>query len=349
MHDGLLIVMVMSLIALGCDKQLLADAVPPARPDASLTSNTNTDTFAIDSIELGDDKDGTRTATAWQFIGYDLDGLTTTRISTDGCRLEEEAPKTNQVDGARGIDNGFGACVVPLVDMLGQGGLCIFACGAGGNSSADETAFIQSGLLTTQLSVRGLSSDPTQTAVSLEVQARASDAFDDAGTPPAFDTTTKWPVLDGLDVKFNDTYVVGGTVVSGASGGTTLPLRLMISNVPLTLFIHDAIVTFDHVDEDDAAHGVIAGVLDTSEFLAMVASIAARVSTSFCGSAVEGLLEQLAQCQDIVLGGANVATAQCNAISLGIGFHARRVSNPTMSVPIAPAPPDPCHVDAGTD
>jgi hypothetical protein len=66
---------------------------------------------------------------------------------------------------------------------------------------------------------------------------------------------------------------------------------------------------------------------------------------------VRALAEQIEQMQDILLDGTNYAGVECDALSIGIGFNAKRIANPTTVLADPPPPIDPCTVtlDGGAD
>lgn len=67
------------------------------------------------TLHLGDATlTGTVSSTAWRDYGYNLDGLCTTKTSTDVCALVQGSPKAVQVDGTGGNDNAWGANIVPI-------------------------------------------------------------------------------------------------------------------------------------------------------------------------------------------------------------------------------------------
>jgi hypothetical protein len=189
-----------------------------------------------------------------------------------------------------------------------------------------------------------------------------SGAF--SGTP-AFDATTDWPVLassvvdgktiaGGSLIEDDGAYVTGTTFVSAPPKDMpiALPLRLD-SGIAIPLLIHHAVVTVSVSASDPStlSNGTIAGTLDTNELIATLAAAGHKYSVSLCGSAFDGVAEQIQGMQDILLDGTNHAGAACNALSIGIGFNAQRIANPTTVVDDPPPPPDPCTVtfDAGTD
>ena len=286
------------------------------------------ETFAIDSIDLGESD--------WQTLGYDLDGKLTTKDSTDVCGLESGAPLSNQIDGDEGIDDAFGSLVMPAL----EGSL------ADSTPSVALTSAIDAGRFTLQIQVRGLDDTPTQNCGGTAGQIFTSDAYP-AGAP-TFDSATDWPVMSeslndpstiasGSRASFDDVYVQSGTVVLGATGGVTVPLHLVLENGhAFDLLVHQALVTFDHVSAAEAANGVLAGVLDPKELTA--AARKAFPSPTLCG---DGWFPSRGWA-DIVSDRSNSRGVPCDAISFAIGFHARRVSNPTTVAAPLPVPPSPC-------
>jgi len=335
------------LFWIGCHSAVVSThAEPPAEPDAGATDTQTKTTFAIDSVRFGESGNGKLVGAAWRSLGYDLDGKLTTKDSTGVCTLAAGAPKTDQVDGDGGIDNSFAANVIALI----VSGLSPWQ-GPEVIVTDVETAAIQQGRFTLQIQVQGLSEDPAQTALGLRVATFASDAL---GSVPAFDSTTDWPVLDqsvedentvasGAVVRFEDAYVTGGTLVAGMSSRITLPFRLIVNEIPITLAVHSAILTFDHVDAASAANGVLAGVLDVNEMIdAIRGFVEVNNGRAFCGSAFDGIAQQLAQSADILVDRYNAPGIPCDGVSIAIGFHATRVANPTQVAAMPTPPPSLC-------
>ena len=310
------------VVALACgEMQSEATKEPPPAPTNSCGGASNVETFAIDVIDLGEDD--------WQTLGYDLDGKITTKDSVDVCT---GAVRTNQIDGDRGIDNAFGALVMPTLESSLQDP----------TPSPAITSAIASGRFTLQIQVTHLDDTPTQTCAGITAQIFASDRYDGA-TAPAFDATTDWPTLPNPAV-FNAGYVQMGTVVLGANGGTTVPLHLVLENGnAFDLLIHQAIITFDHPSASEASNGVIAGVLDPEELMLAAEHgfpyPKACCVTDGCGN---GWISTFQGWSDILKGRTNSPGVPCNAISFAIGFHARRVASPTKLAAPLPPPPPPC-------
>ncbi len=320
---------------------------PPGKPSGPVTTSTTAETFAIQTLLLGEYDRTTKvpSSAAWKSYGYNLDGKITTKDSTDVCTA---AVKTNQVDGNNGIDNAFGSVILPIIQTA-----------ASLQTPSDTISqAIDKGDFTIQIQVTGLDDTPTQTATGLTGQLFASGAL---GSTPAFDSTTDWPVnaqllvnptdiTQGSTIKFTDSYVVNGTFVSGdlSTGGVQVSISLVFQGVALTLSVNHAVITFDHTTATDAANGTIAGVIDTSQLISGLKSVAGRISPSLCGSAFDGIAQQITQASDIMKDGTNVAGTACDGISIGLGFAGKKVANPDkIATDDGAAPPDPCTTDSG--
>ena len=324
-------------------------ASPPAQPNGPPTTSTSVTTFAIDRLFLGDtDRSGNPSATSWKAFGYDIDGHITTKDSTDVCVA---AIKTYQIDGQLGIDNAWGSALLPLV----QGAIAAPA------PSDDVNAFIASGAWTLLLQVVGLDGTPDQTAKSLAAQVFVGGAT----TFPTFDMSTDWPVTpssvnddatiaSGARVQFNRVYVSNGTIVAtGATQALTIPLIVLVysaaqdggpskplRSTPLTLRVSNPIITLSTTGEN----GTIAGVIVAADGLAAEKQLAHGIGGAVCDYAVP---MTVLQTEEILDDGTNTPGVPCTATSIGLGFHAARVANPTM-VGQDPAPlVDQC--DAGAD
>jgi hypothetical protein len=323
----------------------------PPGPSGQPTVSNNVETFAVQSLLLGEaDRSGAPSNTAWKSYGYNLDGKVSTKDSTDVCTLHTGAPKTNQADGNNGIDNAFGAVILPIIETAASLP----------TPSTTISGAITKGDFTIQIQVTGLDDTATQTNTGLKGQLFASGAYDN-GTP-TFDSTTDWPVsglllndptniASGSKIAFNSAYVSNGTFVSGdlTTGGITVTISLVFQGVPLALSVNHAVITFDHTDAADAANGTIAGVIDTEQLISGLQSVAGRISASLCGSAFNGIADQIRQASDIIKDGSNAAGAQCDGISIGLGFVGKKIANPTkIASDDGAVPPDPCAAgDAG--
>jgi hypothetical protein len=325
---------------------------PPAKPaTATPTTSTTEKNFALHTLLLGDIARGSTTqapTTAWKKFGYNIDGKVSTRESADGCKLVSGASKTVRDDGELGIDNSFGANILPII---------LNTAGAEGPAKINQA--ITDGSFTIMLDITGLADDPKQTATGLTGQLLAGGKFPTG--KPTFTSSDDWPVRPEIlsnktdpkssTIKFGDSYVVNGTWVNGTQ--SDVKIGIVFSGVPLDLTVHRAVITFDHVSPNHADNGTIAGVVNTDELIAGLKKVAGRISTSLCGgSAFEGIAAQIKQASDIMEDGTvGTATTECNAISIGLGFTADVIGNPKSVAALGEPSADPCAGggDAGAD
>ncbi|HEX8791029.1 MAG TPA: hypothetical protein VF765_08745 [Polyangiaceae bacterium] len=332
---------------------------PPTPPGGQTTSSTTAHEYAVHTLYLGDtDRSGVMNPDAWKAFGYDLDGKITNAASTDVCTLVTGASKQVQIDGNGGIDNSWGANIMPIWETLDS------------TFSQTVNTDIQAGGPTQLFYTVGFddSAGNTTTAVGLSGVTLAGAQVGADGGPPTWNLGTHWPIdptsingcangcpagtdpIQGAIVKFPSAFQVQGAFVSGSP--TDLQLTLGLAGQALRLNLHGAVVTFDPQMPGSVTNGTIAGVLDTQEMIAALKTIAGRISTSLCsGSAFQSIADQIQQTSDIVVSGTQVNNAPgsvCNAISIGIGFDATEIALPTPAdiAPPQPPPPDPC---AGTD
>ncbi len=329
---------------------------PPGKPASGTpTASTTEHNFAIYNLLLGDAPRGTGAAqstTAWKKFGYNIDGKVSTRNSTDVCKVSNSGPKSVHDNGENGIDNSFGANILPII---------LNTAGAQGPATINQA--ITDGKFTIMFDVTGLDDTPTQTNTGLTAQVLAGGAFDpDGGTKPTYTMADNWPVRPELlsnptdpkssMVKFTDAYVTNGTFVNAdpGTGNSDITIALSFSGVALSLTIHKAIVTFDHTAAGLADNGTIAGVIGTEELITGLKAVAGRISTSLCtGSAFDGIAGQIKQASDIMHDGTQSADQTCDGISIGLGFVAKQIGNPAKVGSLGTPTPDPCSapVDAG--
>jgi hypothetical protein len=316
--------------------------------------------YAISKLYLGNyTRTGQHdTSLGWQNFGYNLDGLVTTRTSTDVCTLASGAAKDVQVDGPEGIDNSFGENILPIVTSFNDVDMTV-------NTS------IAAGHFTVMAYVTGLDdSNPMQTAAGLSgvLLPGADYAGLNDGGAPAFNMTTNWPVapntlkcaaagcagqdpVTNASVSFPMAYVTNGTFVNGSP--SDVQLSLGIGGQMLNVTAHAAIMTFQVTSPGTVKNGTIAGVIKTDELLSAVQGIAGHISHSLCSAAsFASIAMAISQAADIILASdgsiSNTAGTPCSGISIGIGFDATEIAAPTVIAAPATPSPDPC-ADAGTD
>jgi hypothetical protein len=323
------------------------------------TTSTAKHNYAIRKLYLGNyDRNGQKdTTSGWTNFGYNLDGLVTTRTSTDVCTLAQGAGKDVQVDGVAGIDNSFGENILPIVTSFNDVDLTV-------NNT------ITAGHFTVMAYVTGLDdTSTTQTATGLSgyLLPGADYASINDGGAPAFDMTTNWPVAPGTlacgptcagmtdpvanaTVKFPSAYVTNGTFVNGSP--SDVQLSLGIGGQTLNVTAHAAVMTFQ-AHSGAVTNGTIAGVIKTSELLTAVQGIAGHISRSLCSAAsFQSIATAIEQAADIILNPdgtiSNTAGTACSGISIGIGFDAVEIAAPSVIAPPPAAAADPC-ADAGSE
>lgn len=320
--------------------------VPPP-PEGSPTTSTEERTFAVNSIMLGEaDRSGNRDQNAWKSYGYNLDGRITNVTGATSpdlnavCKRVEGAGPTVHQDGDEGIDNSFGKEI--LNNLL----LSLISTPSKTISDA-----INAGDFTIMLKVKGLTDEPEQTNTGLSATLLVGGSFsDDPNVKPTFSPSDDWPYLKDPQIPISGAYINKGVFVNG-TGGATVKLALSISGQNLTLNINKAIITFKHNPATKSLEeGTIAGVINTEEFVNGIASVAGRFSTDLCeGSTVEGIKDSIRQASDILSDGTQDPNKTCDGISVGIGFTAKQVGNPTKETEPGEAPPDPCKGGGGDD
>ncbi len=298
------------------DSSTPLDASDSGATDASVqpfvVPGTN---FAFRHYYLGDtDRNGTTDFTAWMQFGVNVDG--TTAASTDVCTLMAGASTQVQVDGNGGIDNSWGANIVPIFQTLDS------------SFSQLYNAAVSAGTFTSMIDLVGLSADAGGATQSGAV---AGWGFEGASFPgaPTWTTADDWPVypdwlVDGGLAGGSRIAFPAGSIDAGAwSSGTPtdFPILLAFGLQSAEVVIHHASITFVHATPSTTAGGVVGGVLDTQEFLnAMQASASWGEMSLACGSAWSAISQQILQAQDILVDGTNTAGQPCNAISIGLGF-----------------------------
>ncbi|HTQ43203.1 MAG TPA: hypothetical protein VMI75_10645 [Polyangiaceae bacterium] len=345
-----------------CCSQLPPGAcVVPPPPSGASSGGSTPHNYAVHKLYLGDtDRMGLTNPDAWRALGYNLDGKITTSASTDVCTLVAGASKSVQIDGSGGIDNSWGANIVPILATLDS------------TFSQTENNLLQEGWPTQLFYAVGFDDSAgnmtTATGLSGAALFGANYSMANGGMAPTWDLSTHWPLgpeslncfpsggtdgcttstdpIGAADVKFPAAYQTQGTFVNGAP--SLITLQISIGPTPMTLNLHGAVVTFDPQVPGAVTNGTIAGVINTQELIAALKQVAGQISTSLCsGSAFQSIASQIEQTSDIVLSGdavSNSPGSMCNAISIGLGFDATEVALPTGAdiAPPQPPAPDPC-------
>ena len=304
---------------------------PPAEPAGAGQGDGDGTVLAASAMYLGDtDRNGTPSPTAWKAYGYDLDGFKSNANSVTHCQIANEtATKSNiQTDGNNGIDNSFGANLVPVITGLQK------------DAAQQVNEAINEGTFTIILEVEKVGGGTDYVGLPAALYAGA-----EMESPPVWDGNDEWPVFCELmqtcqesgtpqledgnasTVTFPTSYMVGGTWVSGSK--TTVSLSLSLGGFSLALEINQAVITADMSGGNPpttASNGIIAGVVETSALIESLAKVAGSISTSLCkGPTFESVKESIEAASDIMKDGSQKSDAKCDGISVGLGFDMKAV------------------------
>jgi hypothetical protein len=344
---------------------------PQSPAGASPTTITAAHNYAVSMLHLGSyAPDGTtQDPSAWKSIGYNLDGLITKKACTatesppncsnDVCTQQPGANGTWQEDGNGGIDNSFGANIVPIID------------GVAGNSEQTLNNSIKQGKFTVMTYVTGFDSaaGSTANATGLTGVLLGGGNFPNAydGGAPSWDLNTHWPLVatfisgctpatgcpTGTDpvksatVQFGGAYQAAGTFVNGSP--SKVSLALSVSGHALTIDVSAAVITFNP-NGAGAKNGTIAGTIVADDLVNQLQGVAGGISPSLCvGNAFDNIALRIHQAADILIDPnsgtvSNAPGQQCNGISVGIGFDSTEIALPTTKDIQGPqtAGPGPC-------
>lgn len=310
------------------------DAVPPPPGPAKAPDGTGSVTFAIRKLFLGGfDRNGTPDPeNGWKQYGYNVDGLNSTELSTGLCKPFEGAPESLAADGPGGIDNSFGHHIEPVFRGIAMG-------------FEDEVNLeIEEGGVNMLITIDALGADADYNPLSSRLYR--APKLDHA---PAFDGSDTWPVSslsldDPADVTSakviaTTSYLAGNTWVGIVDG--EIPFALAGSDFGLRLPIKHAVITLElSPDHQSATNGVISGLMATDAFIEALEEIALSFDPSLgCEPMIDSISEQFKQASDILSTGKQSPITKCDAISVGIGFDAARV---TLGPIVEEAPPPTC-------
>jgi len=297
---------------------------PPPRPTGASPGDGSGTIFGASHIYIGTKtRDGVEKSDAWADYGYDLDHQVTGSAFTTHCKPAGGAAPNNVFpDGTNGIDNAFGKVLLPIIKTAAATSVT--------DLEASLNEAITGGTFTIIVNLKDLGAGANYDPINAGLLAGKE------GVPPVWKTVPEFP-----EVPFTNSYVNENTWVSGDQG--TVSLNIGIAGFSLALDIKAAFLTMDmNSAHDGATGGVVAGVLDTEAFIEQLRDVLGAVQASFCdGAAVEGILNQIRQASDIMKDGTQDAGAECNGISIGIGFDASVITLDGEGTPADPVDP-PC-------
>ncbi len=325
--------------------------VAPADPGSPVAAGTTPTTLAVTSILLGDtEPDGTPNLKYWENIGYNLDGIVSTKDGRNHCKpLRGANPAFVKTDGKDGLDNSFGSNLMPIITSVAP------------DASPSLNASLQVGDFTVIIHMENADEGATQSGISAALLGgsvhNAMDACAGGTAAPCLDGTDEWPItfetlkdgssppsVSNAKVQFPSSYMVDGTWVSGSLGD--LDLNVTIENVAFVLRIRNALITMDLTGrgtDAQAVNGVIAGIIVTSQLIEDLRTVAGSLDESLCdGPTFESIAQQVRAGSDIMADGTNGDPDKaCNAISVGLGFTATAI-NLGPSAPKIMPPDNPC-------
>jgi len=297
---------------------------PPPPPEDGVLGDGPGTVFTITNLYLGDKlRDGSKDPNAWKQFGYDLDGIKSTKETTNHCQPVEGATDASvKTDGEGGIDNSFGANLLPILE------------GYVPDLAALNESMVE-GKYAILLEVEDLGGGKDYLGLPAAMYFGR-----DLGAPPAWDGSDVWPLYcellddcqpsgtkqlaDGNEsvVRFPWSYVANGTWVSGSE--TTASISLNLQGIPIRLDIGQAIMAFDldgASPPTGGTNGVIAGIIGTTHLIGTLAQLAGRLSSSLCDPAtLESIKRSLKAASDIMVDGTQDPNAACDGISVGFGF-----------------------------
>jgi len=299
--------------------------------------------YAINKLLLGDTTpDGTPSATAWRDYGRDVDGQTSEPTSVDHCQLSPGAMMSVKQDGTNGIDNSFGANIMPVILGLDSG------------ASAIVNQSIVNGDFTKLLQIEYLATGGASGPASFYTGEAMS-------SPPAWDGDDAWPLacegmtqcLDAgtpsLDqgnlslLTFPTTTITNGLWESGSQIDVDLGLPVMGFSLPMKVRLASLEAQFDSSSPPTSAtSGMLSGVIDTEELVDAFRMAAGNISTSLCsGPTFDSIAAQLRAASDIMNDGTQQSGELCNGISIGMGFELQAARLGVVNDK-RPEPVDPC-------
>jgi hypothetical protein len=312
----------------GVDAGTLAS--PPPAQGMQPANGTADATFAAKQLYIGDtDWNGAPDkANGWKNFGYNIDGVAPSNLA-GFCKPVVGASNNVHVEGINGIENSFGHIILQIL------------LGLSSNVSSTINQGIAAGNFTLLFTVDKLGAGSSYNPIPSRY-----DAGGKLGTPPSFNGTDAWPVIQGTTVDFPNAYVVNDTWVSGPPA--SLAISLPIAGFDLALHLNHAVVTMNlNTSYNVVERGVISGVIPTADLQNQVVMAAGSFDPSLCmGPTILAIVQQIAQASDILQDGTQDPNKTCDGISIGLGFvGALEQLGPTQPAVITPNPCGPA--DAG--
>jgi hypothetical protein len=280
--------------------------------------------LAFSQLYLGDtNRDGTpNVSNGWRQIGFNLDGKVSDAASTDLCQPTTGALKDKVYqDGDNGIDNSFGANILPIIRGLAN------------NASELVNTAIDDGTFTIMFEMQKLGTGGDYNPLYTQLYGGSK-----LGSAPKWDGSDAWPVIPELladptkieksKIVFPNAYVVGNTWVSGdPSENTSVNLNLTLGGYEVVLKINKALIAVKMSDDHKSGtEGTLAGIIETEQFIGELGKIAGALADLCPGDPTfESIAGNLRQASDIMKDGSQNPGSTCDGISIGLGFDMKAV------------------------
>ena len=294
----------------GSDAAVCSPVGPPPPPSSVNGGGATVLTFALHAIDIGGPN---------KKVGFDLDGECTCPGKT-ACK-EPSWSKADHCDGPDGRDNGTGNAFATINQLAGGGPISSIAL----SQQADSGAWS----LLIKISDYNDGDDDDQ----VEVAVYATPGL---GAKPAWNGADAWPVLpsalaDGTTIeqpihKDPKAYVTKGVLVGHLpaitvvflGGGAHLQVDLTAVVFSATLEKKAGLGTY-------LTAGTLAGFWTIPALFQGLSGLRTSGNTFYCtDNPIYGALKP-ALCDEIDLSTTGKSTADCDALSFGVGFNASPV------------------------
>jgi hypothetical protein len=253
---------------------------------------------------------------AWRSYGEDLDKDATTESSAGTCRLAAGAPASVRADGNGGIDNSFGANVLPVLMANG------FAI-----PSLQWSESIQQG---------------AARAVLVRLAAPSASIRIGALLPMAPDFNSgmgAWAVSSLFTSEL--VFATDFGEAHGQSITDVLPLFIPYDKGVLVLRLHRfSFRGTPSADGKALGTGSLAGILDTDELVEAVRQAIGGTKPAVC-TAFDAIAASIRLARDIMSDGSSNPMVDCDAISIGLGFEGAAIDFGPVTNDPGPAKPCP--------
>ncbi|MEZ4369518.1 MAG: hypothetical protein R3B07_01780 [Polyangiaceae bacterium] len=277
--------------------------------------------FYISEYQLGTlDPSGTPSVSAWQYYGADIDGKTSTSASANHCRLQPGANPSVKQDGINGIDNSFGANVLPMLQGIEPSvAEELNARVAGGDSSVFVTG-------------------PSGFGQIISGSIARANTFSGSAAGEWWVSDVDYP--GGNASCSIDGETLNDQVYVWSFGTWKLPL--MIAGTELLVPIRQPALGGKSVN-GVLSDMMLSGVIPAEELIEALRQVAGALDPSLCsGSTFDSIAQQVRAASDVRVDGTNGdPSLDCNGISIGIGlnFTGALIRGYTTTQPAPPACP----------